>query len=78
MAQIVNAHVLQAKFIANSIPFVENASIGFMGRVQSIIEEFGKGATYGGQFDGGKTFWFRAQSLLTSPLLLLSAMCERL
>jgi len=40
--------------------------------------EFGKGATYGGQFDGGKTFWFRAQSLLTSPLLLLSAMCERL
>ena len=30
VAQIVNAHVLQAKFIANSIPFVENASIGFM------------------------------------------------
>ena len=30
VAQIVNAHVLQAKFIANSIPFVENASIGFI------------------------------------------------
>ena len=30
VAQIVSAHVLQAKFIANSIPFVENASIGFM------------------------------------------------
>jgi len=30
VAQIVYAHVLQAKFIANSIPFVENASIGFM------------------------------------------------
>ena len=40
--------------------------------------EFGMGATYGGQFDGTKTFWFRAQSLLTTRLLLLSANCERL
>ena len=30
VAQIVNAHVLQVKFIANSIPFVEDTSVGFM------------------------------------------------
>ena len=37
VAQIVNAHVLQVKFIANSIPFVENASIGFMCKRHYLI-----------------------------------------
>ena len=37
VAQIVNAHVLQAKFIANSIPFVENASIGVASVVVPVV-----------------------------------------
>ena len=30
VAQIVNAHVLQAKFVANSIPFVKDTSVWFV------------------------------------------------
>ena len=30
VVQIVDAHVMQAKFTANSIPFVEDTSVGFM------------------------------------------------
>ena len=30
VAQIVDAHVVQAKFTSNSIPFVEDTSVGFM------------------------------------------------
>ena len=69
----------------NEIDFSKNYPLALLERTTfPIIEmddtrlEFGTGATYGGQFDGTKTFWFRAQSLLTTRLLLLSANCERL
>ena len=69
----------------DEIDFSKNYPLALLERTTfPIIEmddrrlKFGMGATYGGQFDGTKTFWFRAQSLLTTRLLLLSATCERL
>lgn len=69
----------------DEIDFSKNYPLAMLERTTfPIIEmdderlKFGMGATYGGQFDGRKTFWFRAQSLLTTRLLLLSATCERL